>query len=190
MKIEDGAGTGILAQVDDEHRLQVSSIASDRAENANISGEAFILACPIFPIAAGVETRISYIENGEASRDLIIDLTQFFTDAGTTSNSKPTFVNLYFNASAPTAAFVDKDPLGTNTATGQSSADFKVWDVTGTGIVQSAPGDLLGSEIVGLGKTSDRLPSKLILGPSKTLTISFECEEAAKVGLHTYIHLL
>ena len=190
MKLEDGQGTGVLAKVDDEHRLHVSSIASDRAENANISGEAFIMALNITSIAAATETRVSYIENGEASRFLIIDLTQFFTDSGTTSNSKPTYVNFYLNASVPTSAFVAKDPLGTNTATGTSSAEFNVWDLSGSGMVQAAPGDLLGSEIIGLGKTSDRLPSKLILGPSKTLTVSFECEEAAKIGLHTYVHLL
>ena len=190
MKLEDGKGTGVLAQVDGEHRLQVSSIASDRAESANIAKEAFIMACPIFAIAAGVETRISYIANGEASRNLIIDVTQYFSDGGTTSNSKPTYVNFYINASIPTSDFVDKDPVGTNTAAGQSSAEFKVWDLVGTGLVQLVPGDLLGSEIIAIGKTADKLPSKLILGPAKTLTVSFECEEAAKVGLHTYVHLL
>jgi len=190
MKIEDGAGTGRLAQVDTSQRLQVNSISSDRAESANISKEAFVLSSGTFSIGAAAEYKVFYLSNGEASRDLVIDIVRLSSNAGTASNTKPTFVKTYINGSIPTTNSVAKDPIGTNTETGQSSTEFIVWDGVATGFVQVAAGDLVSTLIIPLGTTDTRIPSKSIIGPSKTLTYSFECEAAAKVTMQVYIHLL
>lgn len=190
MKLEDGKGTGVLAQVDASHRIQVASVASDRAEAANIDKDAFILATEIQLVGAAAEHKTFYLSNGEASRDLLIDIEKFSSDGGTTSNTKPVFVKCYLNASVPTANDVLKDPIGTNTATGQSSTDFVVWDGAATGFTQASPGDLISTFVIGLGTTDSRIPSKFIIGPAKTLTYSFECEEACKVSMQVYVHLL
>lgn len=190
MKIEDGKGTGVLAEVDENHRMSVSSVSSDRAEAANIDREAFSLSSPVFLIGAAAEHRVFYLSNGEANRDLVIDLERFFVDGGTTSNTKPVFMNCYVNASEPATNEVSKDPIGTNTETGQSSTDLVVWDGVATGFTQVTAGDLLGTAIVSIGNTDARIPSKVILGPAKTLTYSFECEEACKVSMQVFVHLL
>ena len=190
MKLEDGKGTGTLAEVDGDQRLQVASISSDRAESANFDKESFVLSTNKFSIGAGVEYRVAYISNGEASRDMVIDLERFYTDGGSTSNTKPITFRCYVNASVPTTNSVAKDPIGTNTSAGQSSADFVVWDGVSTGMVQVSAGDKMGDGIITIGNTDARLPSKLILGPAKTMTYSFECAEAAEVSLQIYIHLV
>jgi hypothetical protein len=189
MKLEDGAGTGTLAKVDDGQRLLVSAISSDRAEQANVDLEAFIMATEIFTISAATETRVAYISNGEASRDLIIDLERFFTTGGNTNFNRPVIMRCHINASEPTANNSLKDPIGTNTGTGQSSAVFVVWDGVGSGLTQTAPGDQLATSIFSIGETDSRIPSKLILGPAKTLTWSFECAEACDVAMSVYVHL-
>lgn len=190
MKVEDGKGSGRLAEVDENNRLSVSSISSARAESSNIGREAFILASEVQLIGAAAEHRTFYISNGESSRDLIVDIENFCFDGGTTSNTKPLFVKTYLNGSVPTANNVSKDPLGLNTETGQSAADFEVWDGVGTGFTQAASGDLLSTLIYGIGCHNNEIPSKLIIGPAKTLTYSFECEEACKVSSFITIHLL
>ena len=190
MKIEDGRGTGKLAEVDDDQRLQVAAIASDRAESANIEREAFIQASDIQAIGAAAEHKTFYLKNGESSRDIVVDIERIFFDGGTTSNTKPLFVKCYLNASDPITNFESKDPIGTNTAAGQSSTDFTVWDDVGTGFTQTSPGDLLADFIVMGGSTDNRIPSKLIVGPAKTLTYSFECEEACKVALQVFTHFI
>ena len=98
MKLEDGRGTGKLVEVDANHRMLTSAIASDAAEAANRDTEAFLLSSGIFSIGAAAEHKIAYIKNGEASRDLIIDLEIFFNDGGTTSNSNPVFFNCFLNS--------------------------------------------------------------------------------------------
>lgn len=189
-KIEDGKGTGRLAEVDTSNRLSVVSVSSDRAEAANIDREAFVLASEIFSIGAGAEHRVFYFSNGEAARDLVIDLEKFSTDGGSTSNNKPVTMKCYVNASEPSANNVSKDPIGTNTETGQSSADFEIWDGVGTGFTQAASGDQLTTQIITIGTLDSRIPSKLILGPAKTMTYSFECAEACEVSLSVYVHLI
>jgi hypothetical protein len=189
MKIEDGKGTGVLAEVDDGQRLQVAAISSDRAEQANVDLEAFVMSTPIFTIAAGVETRLAYINNGEASRDLIVDLERYYTTGGNTNYNRPVIMRCYINSSEPTANAVTKDPIGTNTGAGQSSADFFVWDEAGSGMTQTAAGDSVGTAILSQGETDARVPSKIILGPAKTLTWSFECVEACDVSMGIYVHL-
>jgi hypothetical protein len=190
MKIEDGKGTGRLAEVDENQRLQVSAVASDRAESANIDREAFIQASDIQLIGAAAEHKTIFIKNGESGRDMVIDIEKIFFDGGTTSNTKPLFMKIYLNASDPATNFESKDPLGLNTATGQSSTVFNVWDGVATGFTQASPGDLLSDFIVMAGATDIRIPSKLIIGPAKSLTYSFECEEACKVALQVYTHFL
>ena len=190
MKVEDGKGTGFLAEVDTEHRLQVSSVSSDRAESANIRNEAFVQASDVYSIGAAAEHKVFYIENGEASRELVVDIEKISFDGGTTSNTKPLTMKCYLNASTPTTNFSAKDPIGTNTGSGQSSTDFIVWDGVGTGFTQSAAGDLLATSIYSIGMTDNKIPSKLIIGPAKTLTFSFECSEACKVTLQVYTHFI
>ena len=189
MKLEDGKGTGTLAEVDKDQRLQVQSISSDRAESANNLLEAFVVASPIFAISAATEHRLFYISNGEASRNLIVDLERVFSDGGPTNFDKPVVLRCYLNASIPNVNQVLKDPIGTNTGAGQSSAEFIVWDTVAAGFTQVVGGDLLGESMVALGTTDNRLPSKLILGPAKTLTYSFECVEACDVAIQLYFHL-
>ena len=166
MKLEDGKGTGRLAQVDENQRLQVASVSSDRAESANIDSEAFIQATDTQSIGAAAEHKTVYIENGESSRSLVIDIEKISLDGGTTSNTKPLYMKCYINASTPITNFVSKDPLGTNTATGQSSTEFVVWDGVGSGFTQSSPGDLLATSIFSIGSTDNIIPSKLILVPA------------------------
>lgn len=190
MKLEDGKGTGVLAEVDDKHRVQVAAISSDSAESANIDGEAFIMASLTQVIAAGVEHKTVYIENGESSRNLIVDIERVFFDGGSTTNIKPLIVRIYLNGSTPATNFVSKDPIGVNTATGQSSTEYIVWDDVATGFTQTSAGDLLSTGIYSIGNTDNRVPSKLILGPAKTLTYSFECPEACIVALQVYTSLL
>jgi hypothetical protein len=190
-KIQDGKGSGRLAEVGTDHRLKVSSIASDRAVQSNINGEAYLFATPIFLIGAGAEHKIAYINNGETQQSLVIDIETLSFDGGTTSNSKPLFVKYYINASVPTTNSVSKDPIGLNTeSAGQGSADFKVWDGVATGFVQVAPGSLLTEAIFAMGNHHADVPSKLILGPAKTLSYSVECEEACKVTLQVIAHIL
>jgi len=189
MKLEDGAGTGVLAKVDSGQRLQVAAISSDRAEQANVDLQAFVMSTDIFTIAASTETKVAYISNGEASRDLIIDLERYYTTGGNTNFDRPVIMRCYINASEPNTNNVLKDPIGTNTGTGQASADFEVWDGVGSGLVQTATGDNLGTSIITIGSTDNRIPSKLILGPAKTLTWSFECAEACDVAMQVYVHL-
>jgi hypothetical protein len=189
MKLEDGAGTGKLAKVNEVQRLLVAATSSDRAEESNLNLEAFVMATEIHTIAAATETRIAYIANGEASRDMIVDLERFFTSGGNTNFNRPVIVRCYINASEPTANNALKDPIGTNTGTGQSSADFVVWDDVGSGMTQVAPGDQLATSIFTIGAADARIPSKLILGPAKTLTWSFECAEACDVAMSVYVHL-
>jgi hypothetical protein len=189
MKLEDGKGTGVLAEVDSGHRVQVSAISSDRAEQANIDLEAFAMSTDVYTITAATEHRIAYVSNGEATRELIIDLERFFASLGNTNFDRPVIIRCYVNASEPTANQVNKDPIGTNTGTGQSSADFVVWDGVGSGMTQTAAGDLLGTALLKSSPSELRLPSKLILGPAKTLTWSFECAEACDVAMQVYVHL-
>lgn len=189
MKLEDGKGTGVLAEVDKDQRLQVGAVSSDRAEKSNLDLEAFVMSTDIFTIAAATETRLAYISNGEASRDLIVDLERYYTSGGNTNFNRPVIMRCYVNASEPNANNVSKDPIGTNTGAGQSSADFIVWDTVGSGLTQTSPGDNLGSAILTIGETDARIPSKLILGPAKTLTWSFECAEACDIAMSIYVHL-
>jgi hypothetical protein len=191
MKITDGKGSGRLAEVGSDHRLKVSSIASERAVQSNITGEAFLFATPIFLIGAGVEHPVAYINNGETQKSLVIDLETIFFDGGTTTNGKPIFFRTYINGSEPTTNSVSKDPLGLNTeSSGQGSADFKVWDGVGTGFVQVVAGSILGDGIFAIGNSKNDIPAKIILGPAKTLTYSLECEEACKASIQVVAHLL
>jgi hypothetical protein len=190
MKLEDGKGTGVLAEVDNDHRLQVSAVASDRAESANIAREAFIQASGIQLIGAAAEHKTFYIKNGESSRDMVVDIERIFFDGGTVSNTKPLFLKAYINGTDPITNFVSKDSLGLNTASGQSSTVFTVWDDVATGFTQASPGDMLADFIFMAGVADNRIPSKLIIGPAKSLTYSFECEEACKVALQVYTHFL
>jgi hypothetical protein len=191
MKIYDGKGSGRQAEVGEDFKLKVNSEASDSAFIANQSGLSFIYSTPILSVGAAAEYGVAYIANSENSASLIIDLEKIHFDGGTTSNTKPLFVKFYVNSSVPTTNATPKDPNGASTeSSGKISTDFQVWDGVSTGFVQAVTGDVIKDGIFAIGENDHELPSKFILGPGKSMTYSVECEEACKISIEIFAHIL
>ena len=117
-EIKDGTGTGNLAKVDGDNRLEVRSITETETEKAVLDGRAFNINTEFLSITTDVEHALLYIKNNE-DEDLIIAAWFNGTDLGT-NGANAGLVRVYYN---PTGGTIISDATVGNakTFTGQDT---------------------------------------------------------------------
>lgn len=63
--IQDGSGTGYLAKVSDEQRLQTDAVTESSLQHAGLSAESFNVNTNFVSITVGTETPLFYFKNEE-----------------------------------------------------------------------------------------------------------------------------
>ena len=111
MYIEDGKGSGKLAEVDKRNRLQVGSVSNTAGQKAAENGDFYQIGAPLITLTTDSESAVLYLKN-DGDSDIKITDVIIFCDT-TTGGSGMVELRLYrqptgISSSTPTV------PLNTN----------------------------------------------------------------------------
>lgn len=77
MNIEDGKGSGKLAEVDDNNRLQVGSVSNTAGQKAAENGDFYQIGVPLVTLTSANESAILYVKNNGESDIKVTDVVIF-----------------------------------------------------------------------------------------------------------------
>lgn len=153
--IRDGTGNGYRSRVDEDNRLEVSSVS--RAEQRIISRDSrnsFLLSTGTMNISSSYDTVVFWGMVTDASVRLLINNMWFSWNGGNTNHDRCLFSNTWVGMGAPLANSVEKPPgnffLGDPKLAPMLSY---VWDGVGQGITVPYNGGAMGEMIFDKGFT-------------------------------------
>ena len=189
MKIEDGTGSGFLAKVNTDNRLETTAVSEDSAFEANKNGKAFFLSNNDISIGSGAPYRVFNLKNTSSTESIVIDGIVISHNGGDTNGDKIVEIGYYFEESI-TANNVAGTVFPLNGASSITpTVQYWVWDGVGTGMTASN-GQKVHTEFFDRGLNKQPLPGKFILSSQSALTISVECVEALKCSVLVFFHLV
>lgn len=176
MRIEDGKGTGYLAQVSSSNRLLTSSATyTEVHNNAHLHGEVYYFSTGAFIslTTTGAPSGVFYLKNTSTTKSLIID--QIRTCGNQIQKvviySNPTGGTLISTANAGSAA--------NSNLTSSNSAEATVY--YGADALTVTGGTHLAQHINNIGHSTMDMQGTLILGRNDSIAITFEVASAASV---------
>lgn len=176
MKIEDGKGTGRLAQVDTNNRMLTQAAASTELhENSKTDAEVYMFSTGAFITISttATETGILYIKNTNTTKDLFIHSIRTCGEVGQK-------VTLYKN---PTGGTLVTD----QTAAQTTNLNFKSSNIASADVYKGADtktvsgGTWVGQHINGVGHSTIDAGDAIILGRNDSLAVTFEVDSAGEV---------
>ncbi len=181
--IKDGTGSGSLASVTDDNRLNVSSRVGSRIyyesrDNAN----AFGVGTPILTATTNGGYMLC-IKNTSATKNMVITDWRFNWDGGSTSHNKVAFATMYFGVSEPTANNIE-GTAGVLNKSSNNTFDIVTqhWDEVGDGMV--ATGGHAGFNFIfAQGSTYMDTQGAIILGSNNSLTLFVRGEEVGETSM-------
>ena len=176
MKIEDGKGSGKLAQVDSTNRLSVDAKTHSEVHDiATEDGQVYMFSTNGFITisSTGTETGILYIKNTSATKFLVINAIR---TCGTVVQK----VKFYRNSTAGTLISGASNGQITNTNfTSSNAAEATCYK--GTNGSTLTDGTHLGNHINGIGHSTVYADDAIILGRNDTFSITFELASSGDV---------
>ena len=176
MKIEDGKGSGKLAEVDDKQRLKtLATTVSEIHANSDQEEKVFYFSTGAFIniTTTGAETGIFYIKNTSTTDNLILSQIRTCGDVA----QKVTF---YQNPTGGTLITDETDAQSTNlNFTSNKAAEATVY--RGANGKTITGGTWLGQHINHVGHSNVDTKEAMILGKDDSLGIAFELASAGDV---------
>ena len=176
MKIEDGRGTGKLAEVDTNNRMLTQAASSTELhENSRTDAEVYMFSTGAFITISttATETGIFYLKNTSTTKDLYIHSIRTCGEVAqkVTFYKNPTGGTLLTDQTAAQVTNLNFKSSNTASADVYKGADAKT--VSG--------GTWLGQHINGVGHSNIETGDALILGRNDSLAITFEVDSAGEV---------
>lgn len=176
MKIEDGKGTGKLAQVTDKNRLRTQSAStSELHENSIDEAEVYMFNTSgyITISTTGADTGVFHIINTSTTKSLFISSIR-------TCGNQIQKVKLYKNATTGTL-------ISNAVAGGSCNLNFTSSNTASATIYKGADtytvtnGTLVGQHINGVGHSNIETYDAMVLGRNDSLSITFNLASAGDV---------
>lgn len=181
--IEDGRGTGKIAGVDENNRLDTAAIMTPLRSAKSLEGEFGICGTPPLTVTT-TGGSILYIKNND-SRPMKIASMYFFNDGGSTNYNRPIWVTIYYGYGEPTANMTQGAPANLNKASAKSAdVDTYYWDEVGNGMTMGgAPsGALYGVSAPYVYEL--QFEGSNILGQNDTIVIGARGIETSEVTVY------
>lgn len=183
--IEDGKGSSNKAQVDDENRLQVTSVVeSSLAYNSRENETSFGISTPMLTLTT-TGGRILFIKN--TSNTLKFYFTDFWFNwnGGSTNFNRPYYGQLIFGDTQP----------DTNTTTGgagvlnqdssnTSNLTVLYWNGTGNGMTGHTAGNTAFSWAGAIGASPYHTDGCIIIGTNKTVSVNLRGQEVGEASIN------
>ena len=187
MFIDDGKGSGYLAQVDDENHLHTSSSTESMiAHRSHYDSSAFGLTTTMLTLTT-TGGRMLYIKNISSSKDFYITDVWFSWNGGTTNHNTVMYGEMYFGDAVPTTNIVTS-AAGVLNRGSNNSADLTViyWDETGDGMTGGGGGT--GAFYWCASQGHDRVPVQgaIILGSNTSVGMNLKGEEVGEASINMF----
>jgi len=182
VRIEDGKGTGYIAEVDNENRLSVSSLSRSVIGIRSEEGFLFGITTPHLTVTT-TGGRMLWIKNISTTLSFKIDGIWFNYDGGSTSHDETIQCEVWIRDTEPDTNVTTGSASNLNTSSSYTAdLTIKYWDGVGNGMTGHSNGTAAFYFQCGYGSTSYHLDGSLIIGPSKTLSFNMKTDGESGVA--------
>lgn len=183
--IKDGTGSGYLARVTSDNRLETYSIQSPYIEYATSRYQnGWNLNLVSAPLTGGVETIVAQLKNTDSNNAYIWNYLISYNGGDTNHNRVMSF-NVKVGTGAPISAYVTANiaPLWVNLQKSSTLTGY-IWDkTTAGGMVMANAGTTVFSTYVAQGSFLHAVEGSVTLPPGETITYSMIAEESGLASL-------
>ena len=175
--IEDGAGTGKKAKVNDENKLITEATTIRSIEDQSLKGNSYAFGLPLVNLTT-VESRVLWLKNTSSTKNFHVEDFIYVWNGGNTTFARTMFATVYLGEVAPTANNFTSAGFNLNlTSPNIAQGELEVWNGAGTGMTIPSPMPFGLNGIVPKGTFIVPAKGAFILGTNDSLTIGLKGEE-------------
>jgi hypothetical protein len=185
MQILDGKGKGYRAQVNDQGKLEVNSIAGTRESYiCGNFGRSYVISTFVKTLNSTNEHFVLWFKNISQTYDMRLWVINFAWNGGSTNHNRALKWSYYIGTGAPTANY-EEITSGNINFKSNNEAEVLVyrWDGVGDGMQMSSSGALATEEIFAQGNSKILLEGIPVVGYNDILAFAVTGEEIGDAGI-------